>query len=83
MSLGLWVYGSVILITDVAMASGLWLRWPEWFYRKTKDSELLWGNVNLWGMSKSEESCARYIRFFCVVGIISQTICFFLVAGQK
>ena len=82
MSMGLWLYGSLILVTDVAMASGLWLRWPEWIYGKTKDSKLLWGGVERSGILLSETSCARYIRFFCVVGMISQTVCFFLIAKQ-
>jgi hypothetical protein len=46
------------------MASGLWLRWPEWFYKKTKDSELLWATFKFLSVSNSEESCARYIRFY-------------------
>jgi len=64
----------LVLVTDIALASGFVLRWPEYIYEKTKDLWWFWYGFETFGIARTEHNCVRVIKFFCLVGIISQTV---------
>jgi hypothetical protein len=68
----------IVIVADLALASGFVLRWPEYIYDKTKDLWRFWYGFESLGITKSERNCVRIIKFFCLVGILSQTVGIFL-----
>ena len=60
---------TITTLIVLAWASGLWMKWPERVYQKTKDIRSLWSWMASLKISETEKNCVWSIRVFCVVQI--------------
>ena len=73
-SLDLAIALLVVLVCDVLLAAGLYLRWPEAEYLYWKDSRLSWLLLDLARIPKTERNCLLFIKTNYVLGTGAATL---------